>query len=79
MPHNLQVRDILKRLWENEAPLCSYICDIQPQKNVTSGNIGGYSMFFLENVFVPPIKFRPPAKGGDSVSANKKYFSCMFI
>ncbi|KAL1371583.1 DNA-directed RNA polymerase I subunit 1 [Arachis hypogaea] len=24
-------------------------------------------MFFLENIFVPPIKFRPPTKGGDMV------------
>lgn len=62
-----EVRDILKRLWEKEAPLCSYICDIQHQQNNISGNIGGYSMFFLENILVPPIKFRPPAKGGDSV------------
>ncbi|XP_020977760.1 DNA-directed RNA polymerase I subunit 1-like isoform X2 [Arachis ipaensis] len=24
-------------------------------------------MFFLENIFVPPIKFHPPTKGGDMV------------
>ena len=25
-------------------------------------------MFFLDSILVPPVKFRPPAKGGDSVS-----------
>lgn len=25
-------------------------------------------MFFLDSILVPPIRFRPPAKGGDSVS-----------
>ncbi|KAL0359500.1 UNVERIFIED_CONTAM: DNA-directed RNA polymerase I subunit [Sesamum angustifolium] len=62
-----EVRDILRRLWENEAPLCSYMCDIQQQQCKLSGNVAGYSMFFLESILVPPIKFRPPAKGGDSV------------
>ncbi|KAG8371904.1 hypothetical protein BUALT_Bualt12G0011400 [Buddleja alternifolia] len=61
-----EVRDILRRLWENEAPLCSYLCDIQQQQCELSGKTG-HSMFFLETILVPPIKFRPPAKGGDSV------------
>ena len=30
----------------------------------------GYSMFFLETILVPPIKFRAPTKGGDSVSTT---------
>lgn len=72
MPHTLQVRDILRRLWENEAPFCSYICDIQHQNNNMSGYMEGFSMFFLETILVPPIKFRPSAKGGDSVSFKKK-------
>ncbi|KAL8489243.1 hypothetical protein ACS0TY_025230 [Phlomoides rotata] len=59
-----EVKDILRRLWENEAPICSYISDIQHQFSETTT---GYSMFFLETILVPPIKFRPPAKGGDSV------------
>ncbi|PIN16683.1 DNA-directed RNA polymerase [Handroanthus impetiginosus] len=62
-----EVRDILTRLWENETTLCSYICDIQQQQCNFSGKIAGYFMFFLETILVPPIKFRPPAKGGDSV------------
>ncbi|KAL1555302.1 DNA-directed RNA polymerase [Salvia divinorum] len=62
-----EVRDILRRLWENEAELCSYISDIQHQHDNIFENMIGYSMFFLETVLVPPIKFRPPAKGGDSV------------
>ncbi|KAI3471655.1 hypothetical protein Pfo_028305 [Paulownia fortunei] len=62
-----EVRDILRRLWENEAPLCAYINDIQQQQCKLSGKMTGYSMFFLETILVPPIKFRPPAKGGDSV------------
>ncbi|XP_022640325.1 DNA-directed RNA polymerase I subunit 1 isoform X3 [Vigna radiata var. radiata] len=59
-----QVKYILKCLWENEARLCSYISDIQDQG---FGKKAGHSMFFLENIFVPPIKFRPPAKAGDDV------------
>ncbi|XP_042002594.1 DNA-directed RNA polymerase I subunit 1-like [Salvia splendens] len=62
-----EVRGILRRLWENEAELCSYISDIQHQHDTIFEKIAGYSMFFLETVLVPPIKFRPPAKGGNSV------------
>ncbi|CAI9761147.1 unnamed protein product [Fraxinus pennsylvanica] len=63
-----EVRDIVRRLWENESPICSYICDIQQQQqHDESGRVTGHSMFFLESILVPPIKFRPPAKGGDSV------------
>ncbi|KAE9606955.1 putative DNA-directed RNA polymerase [Lupinus albus] len=59
-----KVYSIFKNLWENEARLCSYISDIQGQG---LGKNTGPSMFFLENIFVPPIKFRPPTKGGDNV------------
>ncbi|XP_061372755.1 DNA-directed RNA polymerase I subunit 1 [Gastrolobium bilobum] len=59
-----QVKGILELLWENEARLCSYISDIQDKG---FGKKAGHSMFFLENIFVPPIKFRPPTKGGDNV------------
>ncbi|KAK7252592.1 hypothetical protein RIF29_36649 [Crotalaria pallida] len=59
-----KVKDIFKDLWENEARLCSYISDIQGHG---FGRKAGPSMFFLENIFVPPIKFRPPTKGGDNV------------
>lgn len=59
-----EVKEIMKLLWENEAPLCSFISDIQQQG---SGNSATHSMFFLGTVLVPPIKFRPPSKGGDSV------------
>ncbi|KZV36374.1 DNA-directed RNA polymerase I subunit rpa1-like [Dorcoceras hygrometricum] len=61
-----EVRDTLRRLWDNEAPLCSFICDIQ-QRSEQAKQIQGHYMFFLETILVPPIKFRPPAKGGDSV------------
>ncbi|QCE05239.1 DNA-directed RNA polymerase I subunit RPA1 [Vigna unguiculata] len=59
-----QVKGILELLWENETKLCSYITDIQDQG---FGKKAGHSMFFLENIFVPPIKFRPPARAGDDV------------
>ncbi|CAJ1967526.1 unnamed protein product [Sphenostylis stenocarpa] len=62
-----QVKDILELLWENEARLCSYISDIQDQG---FGKKAGHSMFFLENIFVPPIKFRPPTKGGDDLASG---------
>ncbi|XP_028123349.1 DNA-directed RNA polymerase I subunit 1 [Camellia sinensis] len=62
-----EVKDIVKLLWENEAHLCTFICDIQREQCNTSGNRVGYSMFFLETILVPPIKFRPAAKSGDSV------------
>lgn len=66
----LQVKGILELLWENEARLCSYISDIQDQG---FGKKAGHSMFFIENIFVPPIKFRPPTKGGDDVSMIKRH------
>ncbi|CAK9157192.1 unnamed protein product [Ilex paraguariensis] len=79
-PHNLyelgvelcicllsQVINIVKRLWENEAYLCSFICDIQQGRLNTSGKKTGHSMFFLEAILIPPIKFRPATKGGDAV------------
>lgn len=56
---------MVRLLWENESELCSYITDIQHQG---FGNKADYSIFFLETILVPPIKFRPPSKGGDSVS-----------
>lgn len=62
-----QVKNIIKLLWENEVDLCSFITDIQQQG---FGNKAGHSMFFLETVLVPPIKFRAPTKGGDSVSVS---------
>jgi len=65
-----QVKGILELLWENETKLCSYITDIQDQG---FGKKAGHSMFFLENIFVPPIKFRPPARAGDDVSMLKIY------
>ncbi|XP_031391419.1 DNA-directed RNA polymerase I subunit 1 [Punica granatum] len=58
------VKELVKLLWENEARLCSFISDIQQQ---STGTEAGHSMFFLETILVPPIKFRPPSKGGDSV------------
>ena len=64
-----QVRDIMERLWENEAELCSFISDILQERLGASGNKAGYSMFFLETILVPPIKFHPPSKGQISVSS----------
>ncbi|KAK3014927.1 hypothetical protein RJ639_009943 [Escallonia herrerae] len=61
-----EVKDMVKRLWENEAELCSFICDFHREGlNISSKT--GHSMFFLEAVLVPPIKFRPASKSGDSV------------
>ncbi|KAL9398405.1 hypothetical protein Peur_007366 [Populus x canadensis] len=60
-----EAMDILKLLWKNEAQLCSLMSDIQQQG--VGKKKAGHSMFFLNTVLVPPIKFRPPTKGGDSV------------
>ncbi|KAE9466028.1 hypothetical protein C3L33_02062, partial [Rhododendron williamsianum] len=62
-----EVRDIVKRLWENEAHLCSFICDIEHQRFSTFGSRSGYTMFFIEALLVPPTKFRPATKGGDNI------------
>lgn len=62
-----EARDILKLLWENQDELCSIICDIQQASFFKSGKKPDYSMFFVETIYVPPIKFRPPTKGSDSV------------
>ena len=60
--------DIIKDLWENEADLCSYICNIRQEQLTGSSKSTSYSMFFLEALLVPPTKFRPAAVAGDSVS-----------
>ncbi|GMY21604.1 DNA-directed RNA polymerase I subunit 1 [Fagus crenata] len=64
-----EVKDILKDLWGNEAQLCSFISHIQRQGlEMKAGEMkDDYSMFFLETILVPPVKFRPPSKGSDSV------------
>ncbi|PON58095.1 DNA-directed RNA pol I, largest subunit [Parasponia andersonii] len=59
-----EVKAIIMLLWKNEAKLFRLISDIQCQG---SGKNADHSMFFLETILVPPIKFRPPSKGGDSV------------
>ena len=59
-----QVKELIKLLWEKEAKFFSYLSDIQRQG---VGAKADHSMFFLETLLVPPIKFRPPSKGGDSV------------
>lgn len=59
-----EAKEILESLWQNEFEICSFISDIQQQG---FGNKAGHSMFFLESILVPPIKFRAPTKGGDSV------------
>ncbi|KAG6771311.1 hypothetical protein POTOM_022660 [Populus tomentosa] len=59
-----EAMNILKLLWKNEARLCSLMSDIQQQG--VGKKKAGHSMFFLNTVLVPPIKFRPPTKGGDS-------------
>ncbi|XP_039013500.1 DNA-directed RNA polymerase I subunit 1-like [Hibiscus syriacus] len=59
-----EVIKVIKLLWENEIELCLLINDIQQQG---FGEKVGYSMFFLDSILVPPIKFRAPTKGGDSV------------
>jgi len=67
----------MKLLWENEIELCSLINCIQQQG---LGEKVGFSMFFLETVLVPPIKFRAPTKGGDSVSIRiSQYFLISFL
>ncbi|KAL5545582.1 hypothetical protein UlMin_005269 [Ulmus minor] len=59
-----EVKEMMRLLWENEAELCQLITDMQHQG---LGRKEGHLMFFLETILVAPIKFRPPAKGGDSV------------
>nr|XP_043635531.1 DNA-directed RNA polymerase I subunit 1 [Erigeron canadensis] len=65
-----RVISIIKDLWENEAGLCSYICDMQQEQFPGSFKSTSYSMFFIEALLVPPTKFRPAAKAGDSVMEN---------
>ncbi|XP_010251904.1 PREDICTED: DNA-directed RNA polymerase I subunit 1 [Nelumbo nucifera] len=62
-----EVKETMRLLWKNEARLCSLICDIQHERLHVSGMNARHSMFFTEALLVPPIKFRPPAKSGDSV------------
>ncbi|KAJ0696338.1 putative DNA-directed RNA polymerase [Helianthus annuus] len=62
-----RVISIIKDLWENEAGLCSFICDMQQLNGSVKSN---YSMFFIKALLVPPTKFRPAAVAGDSVMEN---------
>ncbi|KAJ4845038.1 hypothetical protein Tsubulata_031298 [Turnera subulata] len=57
-----EVKNHIELFWEKEVQFCSYLSDIQQR-----GKKAGYSMFFLQAVLVLPIKFRPQAKGGESV------------
>lgn len=65
-----RVINIIKDLWENEAGICSYICDMQQVLLTGSLKSTSYSMFFMEALLVPPTKFRPAALMGDSVMEN---------
>ncbi|KAL6145258.1 hypothetical protein ACLB2K_055946 [Fragaria x ananassa] len=67
-----EVKGIMRLLWTNEVPLCSFLSDIQCQGVERKE---GYSMFFLETVLVPPIKFRPAAHSGDSVMEHPQTVS----
>ncbi|WCJ33919.1 DNA-directed RNA polymerase I subunit 1 [Euphorbia peplus] len=60
-----EVKNILEILWGNESSLCSFINNLQ-QHDFGEKKVGP-AMFFLNTILVPPIKFRPPTKGGDSV------------
>ncbi|CAI9105275.1 OLC1v1004165C3 [Oldenlandia corymbosa var. corymbosa] len=62
-----EVRDVLKHLWKAESSICSFICNLMSEQLYTTTKDAGHLMFFLDSVLVPPTKFRPPAKGGDSV------------
>ncbi|XP_074320854.1 DNA-directed RNA polymerase I subunit 1 [Silene latifolia] len=61
-----EVKEILSHLWVEEAALCSFISDIQQHK-LPSEKKSSFMMFFIKTLLVPPTKFRPPSKGGDSV------------
>ncbi|KAF9597241.1 hypothetical protein IFM89_016382 [Coptis chinensis] len=63
-----EVKDHLKLLWDNETQLCSLICDIHRERLSMSEKKRSYSMFFIDVLLVPPVKFRPLTKGGDSVT-----------
>ncbi|CAN1745140.1 DNA-directed RNA polymerase I subunit 1 [Linum perenne] len=63
-----EVKSILEVLWENEKRFCTIMSNIQQQR--LGEKEAGPSMFFLEAILVPPIKFRPCVKGGDAVMDN---------
>ncbi|XP_021722801.1 DNA-directed RNA polymerase I subunit 1-like [Chenopodium quinoa] len=67
-----EVRGILERLWENEARFCSFVCDIQQHQGFTSEKKAAFMMFFLKTLLVPPLKFRPPSKGGELVMEHPR-------
>ncbi|KAJ4843610.1 hypothetical protein Tsubulata_025428 [Turnera subulata] len=60
-----EVKNHIELFWEKEVQFCSYLGDIQ-QRGFGNKKAGS-SMFFLQVVLVPPIKFRPPTRGGESV------------
>ncbi|XP_077214537.1 nuclear RNA polymerase A1 [Tasmannia lanceolata] len=64
-----KVKELLGRLWENEAELCMFVFDIQQESLRLTGNNRSFTIFFMEALLVPPSKFRPPSKGGGSRTA----------
>ncbi|KAF5178237.1 Dna-directed rna polymerase i subunit [Thalictrum thalictroides] len=63
-----EVKDHIELLWKNETQLCSLICDLHQERLSISEKESSYSMFFIEALLVPPTKFRPSTRVGDSVT-----------
>ncbi|GLJ30639.1 hypothetical protein SUGI_0606730 [Cryptomeria japonica] len=63
----LEVKEHLKKLWENESHICSLIWDIQQEKRKSWGKSSSYTMFFLHALLVPPSKFQPPNRMNNMV------------
>jgi DNA-directed RNA polymerase I subunit RPA1 len=55
------VRNHLRRLFTNESAILALLYNVGDAKPLTADN------FFLSVIAVPPTRFRPPAKEGDSI------------
>ena len=67
-----EVREILKRLWLNNADILSLLYAVENKQVPRSSKIhtkyeDTYQMFFVQTVPVAPNKFRAPSKLGDQV------------
>ena len=66
--HPEEVKEQIKLLWNKEKDILNLIFGNvfkkEQRKNLFSVESTGYMIFFLENILVPPIRFRPENRGG---------------
>lgn len=63
---SVEVLNLLRSLFKQEASICSVLFNVRPNKH----NPPSAEMFFIENLVVPPTRFRLPSQLGDEIHSN---------